>query len=127
MSLSGWCLRSAYTLLRNDLSMAVVERLFLVVRLTNNLAGTIPEQIGQIGARSEQGPDRQIGAMRRAGMVLSSGRRHRETPSPPAANGARAPSCETRAARSRSVRTQVLNGGCAKSSLRRPTRRASVA
>src|SRR6202165_6100260 len=67
------------------------------------------------------------GGAARAGMVLSSGRRHRETPSPPAANGARAPSCETRAARSRSVRTQVLNGGCAKSSLRRPTRRASVA
>ena len=107
-------------------------RRLLVVRLTNDLAGTTAEQIGQIGQigtrreRSEQGTDRQIGAMRRAGMVLSSGRRHRETPSPPAANGARAPSCETRAARSRSVRTQVLNGGCAKSSQRRPTRRASV-
>jgi hypothetical protein len=86
----------------------------LVVRLTDDLAATTAEQIGEIGA------------IRRAGMVLSSGRRHRETPSPLAANGAGAPSCETRAAGSRIVRAQNLNGGCAKSSQHRSIRRASV-
>src|SRR5436190_19135020 len=98
----------------------------LVVRLTNDLADTTAEQIGARRERSEEGTDRQFGALHRAGMVLSSGRRHRETPSPPAANGARVPSRETRAARSRIVRSPLLNGGCAKSSQRRPTRRASV-
>ena len=44
----------------------------LVVRLTNDLAGTTAEQIGARRQRSSRGTDRQNGAMRQAGMLLPS-------------------------------------------------------